>query len=275
MALTKAKTVVVIGAGIFVLLALGAAFILWQAAGARLQAQPGRPANPKEKVWAKERKVEADRIKRLAKVNQTTNATTIDLGAFINAQLTDAPLCWKGNDANNLSELPKGTHVFAGVPFDVSGSVQLMGGWLKHYNKQYPASADGIPVDRTCARFHLLHGESFITPTNWGTTVAKMVVHYDNGTSNEMSMVAGENAFDWWYPLFKTGVPEKFLHLEPGTERAWTGSNPYLRKWQPELSVILYRTTFDNPHPELKVSSVDYVSMQTMTCPFLVGLTVD
>jgi hypothetical protein len=75
--------------------------------------------------------------------------------------------------------------------------------------------------------------------------------------------------------LFKTGIPENLFLMEPGTELAWTGSNPYIRKWQPELSLVLFKTTFDNPQPELKVSSVDYVSMETITSPFLVGLTVD
>ena len=108
-----------------------------------------------------------------------------------------------------------------------------------------------------------------------GTTVAKLVIHYENGRSNNLELVAGENAFDWWNPLFKTGIPDRWVRLAPGTERAWTGSNPYIRIWQPEFSLILYRTTFDNPQPELKVSSVDYVSTQTITSPFLVGLTVD
>jgi hypothetical protein len=276
MAWTKAKTAVAVGVGALLLLAVGAAFIVWQLGGAKpKRPAAARAASPRAKVWTNERAAEAKRIKSREKVNETTNATTIDLKPYITAKLTDGPFGWKGNDDDNLSELPPGQHIYAGVPFDVSGSVQLTGGWLKRYKKPYPAQVAGIPIDRSCSRFHLLHGNGFIINTNFGTVVAKLVIHYENGTSNDLNLVAGENAFDWWNPLFKTGVPERWLQMAPGTERAWTGSNPYIRKWQPELSLILYRTTFDNPQPEVKVSSVDYVSTQTITSPFLVGLTVD
>jgi hypothetical protein len=63
--------------------------------------------------------------------------------------------------------------------------------------------------------------------------------------------------------------------MAPGTERAWTGSNPYVRKFQPEFSLILYKTTFDNPQPEVKIATVDFVSTETIACPFFVGLTVE
>ena len=271
---TKAKTAVVVG--VLAVLAVAAAFIVWQFGGSKPRAQAGVGAtDPRSKVWAKERQAEIKRIQERQKVNETTNATTIDLKPFITAKLTEGPFGWKGNDDDNLSELPLGRHTYAGVPFDVSGSVQLIGGWLKRYKKPYPAQVAGIPIERNCNRFHLLYGNGFITYTNFGTVVAKLVVHYENGTSNNLDLVAGENAFDWWNPLFKTGVPERWVRLAPGTERAWTGSNPYIRKWQPELSLILYKTTFDNPQPELRVATVDYVSTETITSPFLVGLTVD
>jgi hypothetical protein len=295
MAWTNTKTAIVACAG--VLLAAGTVVIVSEVQRAQqrkrqatpVAAQPARAAkpaasttepaaptaNPRSLIWAAERKAEAERIKARAQVNETTNATTIDLKPYITAKLTDGPFGWKGNDDDNLSELPPGQHIYAGVPFDVSGSVQLIGGWLKRYKKPYPAEATGIPIDRTCARLHLLHGNGFIINTNFGTVVAKLVIHYADGSSRDLKLVAGENAFDWWAPLFKSGIPERWLQMAPGTERAWTGSNPYVRKWQPDLSLVLYRTTFQNPQPEIKVASVDYVSAQTVTSPFLVGLTVD
>src|SRR5689334_1841705 len=83
------------------------------------------PSNPvvelKKNVWPKERKLEAERIKKRQATDETRGATTIDLRPYINAKLTEAPSCWKGNNENNLTELPAGKHVYAGVPFDVSG----------------------------------------------------------------------------------------------------------------------------------------------------------
>ena len=226
-------------------------------------------------LWPAERKLEAQRIKRRQATDETVHATTIDLRPYINAALTDAPVCRKGNNDDNLAELPEGKHIYAGVPFDVAGQIQLMGGRLKHFDKTYPIQVTNIPIGRNCAKLHLLHGNGFIIYTNFGTVVSKLVLHYADGSTRELNLVAGEQAIDWWFPLFKSGVPEKFLHMAPGTERAWTGSNPYIRKFQPENSLILYKTTFYNPQPELKIATVDFVSTETIACPFFVGLTVE
>ncbi len=226
-------------------------------------------------LWPAERKSEAERIKGRQENDETVNATTIDLRPYVNAALTDAPVCRKDNNDDNLAELPEGRHIYAGVPFDVGGQIQLMGGWLKHFDKTYPAQVGNIPIGRSCAKIHLLHGDNYIVYTNFDTVVSKLVLHYADGSTRELNLVAGEQSFDWWCPLFKSGLPQRYLHTAPGTERAWTGSNPYIRKWQPELSLVLYKTTFDNPQPEVKLSSVDFVSTETITCPFFVGLTVE
>jgi hypothetical protein len=238
--------------------------------------QKGQPAKWHMDVWQEERKTEAERIKARQEPDETVNATTIDLQPYINAKLTDGPSGWKGNNDDNLAELPEGQHIYAGVPFDVQGSIQLAGGWLKyHYKKTYPVQVGDIRIDRSCAKIHLLHGSSFLVYTNFGSVVAKLVLHYADSSTRELKLVAGEQSFDWWCPLFTSGLPEQFLHAAPGTERAWTGSNPYIRKWQPELSLVLYKTTLDNPQPGVKLASLDFVSTETSTAPFLVGLTVE
>jgi len=272
MAWTKIKTAVVVGAS---LLVVGGTttVVVKKVERARVE---NRLADLRLRVWPEERKQEAERIQSRQEIDETINATTINLRPYINARLTDGPAGWKGDNDDNLTELPAGKHIYAGVPFDVAGSIQLTGGWLKrHYHKNYPVQVGDIRIDRTCAKLHLLHGDYYLVYTNFGTVVSKLVLHYVDGSTRELDLVAGENSFDWWHPLFKSGLPESFLHLAPGTERAWTGSNPYIRKWQPELSLILYKTTFDNPQPDVKLASVDFVSSETVTCPFLVGLTVE
>jgi hypothetical protein len=271
MAWTKIKTAAVV---IVSLLVVGGATTVVVEKIVRARAA-ARYAERRLHVWPEERKLAAEKIKNRQETDETVNATTIDLRPYINAGLADAPLCWKGNNADNLAELPEGKHIYAGVPFDVGGSIQLMGGWMKHYGKTYPTQVGDIRIDRSCAKLHLLHGDGFIVYTNFGTVVSKLVLHYEDNSTRELKLVAGEQSFDWWAPLFKTGLPKKFLQMAPGTERAWTGSNAYLRQWQPELTLVLYKTTFDNPQPEVKVASMDFVSTETVTCPFLVGLTVE
>jgi hypothetical protein len=272
MAWTQIKTAAVVGVALLVV-GGSTTVVVKKVVRARSAA---RWAERRLHVWPEERKLEAERIEGRQEIDETVNAITIDLRPYVNARLTDAPSGWKGNNDDNLAELPAGKHIYAGVPFDVGGSIQLTGGWLKqHYRKTYPAQVSDIRIDRSCTKLHLLHGDSYLVYTNFGTVVSKLVLHYVDGSTRKLNLVAGENSFDWWFPLFKSGLPEKFLHLAPGTERAWTGSNPYIRKWQPELSLVLYKTTFDNPQPEVKLASVDFVSTETITCPFLVGLTVE
>jgi len=271
MASTKIKVVAVV---VVSLLVVGAVttVVVKKVQLARRQA---RYVERRLHLWPAERKAEAERIKSRQATDETVNATTIDLRPYVNAALTDAPVCRKGNNDDNLAELPEGKHIYAGVPFDVGGQIQLMGGRLKHFEKTYPVKVGDIPIGRSCAKIHLLHGDNAIIDANFGAVVSKLVLHYVDGSTRELKLVAGEQAIDWWFPLFKTGVPEKYLHMAPGTERAWTGSNPYIRKFEPENSLILYKTTFDNPQPEVKISTVDFVSTETIACPFFVGLTVE
>jgi len=293
MAWTKAKTAVVTGV-VLVLAAGGATVIIPKVENARLaQRIATHPvineanrlnegagvrtlvAALRARQWPKERKLEEERIKSRQAMNETTNAVTIDLKPYVNAALAEAPIGWEGNNADNLAELPAGVHIFAGVPFNVEGSIHLMGGWLKHFKKTCPPEVDDIRINRRCAKLHLLHGASFIFSKDFGTEVAKLVLHYTDGSTREISITAGEQVFDWWAPLFTTGVDPRTFKTAQGTERAWAGRNPNIQKWQPDESIVLYKSTFDNPQPNIAISSLDYVSTETDTVPFLLGLTVE
>lgn len=226
--------------------------------------------------WPAERKLTAEKVKARQAKDETHGAVTIDLEPYINAKLTEAPLCWKGNNADNLAELPAGKNIYAGVPFDVEGSIQLMGGWLQHYGKRFPHKVDSILIHRQCVKIHLLHGDGCVLAyKSFGTNVAKLVIHYEDGSTREINMVAGQQVFDWWQPTFTTGIPASWRTPAPDTELAWVGSNPWIRQWQPDLSLCLYRSSFENPQPGVAISTLDYVSTMTVTCPFLVGLTVE
>ncbi len=268
-------------------------------------------------TWPAERKLTAEKVKARQAVDGTHGAVIIDLKPYINAKLTEAPLCPKGNNANNLAELPAGRNIYAGVPFDVEGSVQLMGGWLRQHGKKYPTEVDSIPIHRQCAKIHLLHGAFPVYPDQFGfkatsinlakvanllssagsvkpeqlteqldalvaaartgtnMTVAKLVFRYEDGSTREINIVVGEQLFGWWWATFTTGLPTIGRTLAPSMELAWVGSNPYIRQWRPDLSLCLYRSSFENPQPGAAISTLDYVSTETETCPFLVALTVE
>lgn len=167
-------------------------------------------------MWPEERKAEAEKIKARQEIDETVNATTIDLRPYINAKLTDGPSGWKGNNDDNLAELPAGKHTYAGVPFDVEGSIQLTGGWLKyHYRKTYPVQVGDIRIDRSCAKLHLLHGNSFLVYTNFGTVVAKLVLHYVDGSTRELNLVAGNNRSTGGFRCSSPGCPKNSFTRRP------------------------------------------------------------
>jgi hypothetical protein len=231
-------------------------------------------ANLRAKTWPEENRQAEAKIESRQQVDETVNAVTIDLKPHINAALTDSPASPIGNNKNNFAELPSGIHIFAGVPFDVEGLIQLDGINMKMFKKEFPAEVN-ILINRKCSKIHLFHGADWIDTQDFGTVIAKLILHYADGSTQEIGIVAGEHVFDCWAPLFTTGVDPRCFKMAPGTERAWTGSNPFIKNFFPDESLILYKSTFDDPEPDKVISSLDYASTMTGTAPFLVGLTVE
>ena len=290
MAWTKAKTALVTGIVLLVILGGGTTITVVRAYSARVSLiahayTRGHLNQPKyreviaelrAKVWPKETEQAVAQILARQQVDETVNATTVNLRPFINEALTDSPASDRGNHQDNLAEMPAGKHLYGGVPFDVHGFVQLDGtNMAATFYKHYPVAMNDIPIGRKCARLHLLHGANWVDPEDYGQTVVKLVLHYEDGSTREIPMVAGEEVFDWWAPLFRTGVEPRRLQTAQGTERAWAGHNRYLGDRYPDEFLVIYRSSFQNPQPDIAVTSLDYVSTETGVAPFLLGLTVD
>jgi len=290
MAWTKAKTAIIAGIGLILTFAVGTA-IISKTQSVRRQAKTQRAytranlndpnfrgvlADLRANVWPEERRLATAAIQARQQSDETPHAVTIDLKPYVNCALTDSPASPKGISENNLAELPAGTHVFGGVPFAVDGLIQLDGTNMAMFQKSYPAEMGQIAINRRCAEIYLFHGAHWIYGSDFGKTVAKLVLHYADGSTREIEIIAGQQVFDCWFPLFTTGVDQQyFMMMAPGTERAWTGSNPFIKRIWPDESLILYRSAFENPQPDVVLSSLDYVSTVTGTAPFLAGLTVD
>ena len=232
--------------------------------------------NLRANVWPKERKLAEAKIAARQRSDATANATTINLKPYVNAALTDSPASPAGNYDNNLADLPSGVNVYGGVPFDVEGLIQLSGrSLISIFHKDFPAEVDGIAIHRRCAKIYLLHAGDWVDVTDFGKIVAKLVLHYEDGSQRQIDIEAGRDVAEFWRPLFTTGADPRYSRMSPNTELAWTGSNRYLERLWPDESLVLYKSTFANPQPNPAVSTVDYVSTMTATAPFLVGLTVE
>lgn len=164
---------------------------------------------------------------------------------------------------NHLQNLPKGRQELGGVPFDVDGIVQLHGRPLLFQGKDYPKAVTGIPVGRKAGEIHLLHGTGWRDPH--GVPVAKLVLHYEDGSTQEFKLIYGEHVLDWWEIR-----PEK--PRDPQTVIAWHGENPVAKDAKVKLRIM--RTTLTNPRPDAVIKAVDYLATGLQTAPFLLGLTV-
>jgi hypothetical protein len=193
-----------------------------------------------------------------------TNGVTLELETFFNAQL-DLPWNPTSYAGDDLAELPRGVQEFGGVRFHVRGVIQLQGGEWKRRGLKYPEKVEGIPIQRACRSLYLLHADGG-APAPVGTTVATLVLHYQDGTSAEIPIQHGVHLNDWW----SYGRPPP---SDPNTVVAWTGQNQATA--QKGNSIRLYMTRFDNPQPTKTVVSLDYISAMAAPGPFLVALTVD
>jgi hypothetical protein len=186
----------------------------------------------------------------------------VDLSACANANFTES---WLPNSTDNdLSGLEIGRYVFGGVPFQVSGIVQLSGAALEHAGGRFPVAVKGIKVARIVSKLHLVH--ACAGKEKDGVLIAKMILHYQDGEQREMPIAYGSQARDW-----------QFWEFEPvndtNTIMAWTGENLNVRAQNGSLR--LYRTTWANPRPQSALLSLDYVSNQSRSAPFMVALTVE
>jgi len=291
MAWTKAKTAIVAGAA--VLLAGGVGIPIFMVHADRI-ARAKAGAIPADRyvlyelklatgndhlvdlrlhTWPKEREIAKQKISSLQHINTTTNTTTIDLSRFVNLRVID----WAaqaGRIPPNSPQLTTGVKLYAGVPFDVSGVIRLNSITSETNGEHFPVEVDKIPINQECAKIYLLHG-AYAGGGNYFQVVGRLVLHYADGSTNAIDLIAGQTVFDCWNVLFKTGVEPFFKNASPGTEIAWWGSNSIIERLNPDESLVLFKSVFLNPRPDVAVTSVDYVSTMTETGPFLAGLTVE
>jgi hypothetical protein len=184
-----------------------------------------------------------------------------------------------GEADRHQTELPSVSHFIGGVPFNIQGQIQLRSGSLANSDRTLPRRVQGIQIGRKCERFHVLHGAAFgtrVDDTGAPVEIAALLVHYSDGSSKEVGIFSGGRLLHWVGPVPQSSVaaihsPTAAIEIEP----AGVDEDPNLRLHRPERSLRLYKSTFDNPQPQLQVVSIDYLSMLTEAAPFLLGLTVE
>jgi hypothetical protein len=202
--------------------------------------------------------------------------TFIDLQPKANHKLADSQ--GSGREGNDLKEVPTGERTFGGVRFKIGeGYIQLHSKLLQ---EQKPEAVNDIAVGQKFAKLHILqataYGNGQVVGQKGeegdplyvadGTKIAEYRIRYADGKTETVPVVYGEDVRDWWY----SGTPEK---VKRG-RIAWKGDNPLANELKSRLR--LYLVTWENPRPDVRVTSIDYVKVgDNPAAPFCVALTME
>ncbi len=185
--------------------------------------------------------------------------TTLDLSPFVIHTLDEDIHHKPGND---LAAVPHHVSSFAGVPFKVRGLIQLSSAISKEKTTiDYPSEVLGIPVRAAGAYVHFLQCSSWHAER--GTVVGEYRVHYADGQADTIPIVYGHSVIDWW---FMDGDD-----LPTDAAVAWRGDNASTMGLG--HVVQLHRFTWANPRPTVVIDSIDFVSLQQESAPFLMAVT--
>jgi len=117
--------------------------------------------------------------------------------------------------------------------------------------------------------FHFLHAAINAgkeTTAKSGDQIGAYRLHYASGQVRELPIVLGKDVMDWW-----SQNGESPSAGDPVI--AWTGSNAKSRR--ENRNIRLFKTDWENPLPDTKIDTIDFVSAHSTAAPFLVAITVE
>jgi hypothetical protein len=189
--------------------------------------------------------------------------TFVDLQPKTNQDLTDG---MHGAEENNLQNVPQGEQKMADTRF-------MIGKRLIHVRGQnapeLPGRVEDIKIDATFDRLHILHSTGYgegQMQQNEGTEIGAYIVRYEDKGSATIPIRYGEHLRDWWNHQNRDYTVTR-------AKIAWKGKNPISEN--ADRDIHLFAMVWDNPHPDRKVTAIDFVSYETLCDPFLLALTLE
>jgi len=246
-------------------------------------------------IWHREKHFQADRdlrrdtlFKRIIAFRQlgrlaeagADNTVAWDLPArdsHAGSSLIDLGLFYNGGDRQ---EFPGRVQRLAGTDFDFRGWIHLDFRGTRPDIKGLPELVDGIPVEQACRRLHFLHTLSHASKTEpgmggvreeklrvpFGVEVGHYTIHYADGAQVNIPIVHGRDVrdyFDW----------PSSSRDDPALVVAWTGATADSRRVGAKTR--LYKSTWDNPRPDVPIRALDFVHARTHAVPILVAITAE
>jgi hypothetical protein len=190
----------------------------------------------------------------------------VEFKSLANQKLADS----LGGDGNDISDVKKGERTLGGVPFSIGNGFLHLGSKVA---KDRPDKIEGIKVDKTCVKIHILHatqyGNAAEGETQYvadGTKIAEYKIVYADDSTETIPVVYGEDVRDWWFTPNSKDVKRGKV--------VWKGDNEMAKGL--DSRIRLYLTSWDNPHPDRKVATIDYLRVgDSAAAAFCVAITLE
>lgn len=188
-------------------------------------------------------------------------AGIVDLGGVYNGGLR-VVFGTTPQASNRVAQLATNVQSMAGHTFDVRGIVLTAPPGVA---RGVPSRIEGIAVGRACKQLHFLHGALNGGSLKANQNVADYVIRYEDGSRETLDVLSGRDLASSIVPA-DAGPAAQLL-------AAWEGEDPH--DLPAEGRIRLYVQTWENPHPERMIKSVDMTCWHTSAMPFLAALTAD
>jgi hypothetical protein len=204
----------------------------------------------------------------------TAPTSTIDLTDYYNARI-DLPWgVWTVTQArtqpipeNNIAALPRGIVTLGGITFDVRGLIQLAPSSQQYQGLGlfYPAQLAGVRINRHCSKLHFLHATRD-APCPSETPVGIYVLHYTDGSSEELPILYDRDLDDW-HDWPTSGRPPT------RAREVWRGESPQVGQRGGQVRVFL--STRENPKPKVEIATIDLRATEAACAPFVIAISVE
>lgn len=184
----------------------------------------------------------------------------LDLTAFFTEPVS------KTSTDKQWKQVPRGAQTLAGVPFTISGRLEVTGLDAARHGDFRNARVDGIPIGKKFARLHLLHGAAHGGKD--GVPMSTLVLHYAGDETRSFRVAYGVHARNW----IRASSERQSRPEDPNSVIAWSQNE----EAESSTSTLrFYKTTFDNPLPDREIVSMDVVSLFSKATPIIFALTLE
>ena len=227
---------------------------------------PTHPKNLKTTVLEDTKAIALQQEQTLSKIPSVLSNTPsgcVDLSLCYNSLLDDPwSVGGKKEWPVQFSSLKPGLQQWDGMAFDIRGLIRLSAGDLRPFHPELPVAVRNIRVDRRAGHLHFILGS--VSAANAGTVIGNLQVHLADGFQEQIPLKIGEALNR---SIQRTGY-QPILHA--ASRVVWRADIPALPG-----DMVLYRHSWANPRPLLKVESLDFSSTMEVGGPMLFAITVE